>query len=103
LLKADSYYELLALDNQLTTVKQKYSIASALEICKIQRSLPELQNWQYKNQAEVLASKSKEFQIKKLLNRKHDQFLVKVILKTDSRVIFESITRINSISIPSYY
>jgi hypothetical protein len=62
LLKADSYYELLALDNQLTTVKQKYSItASALEICKIQRSLPELQNWQYKNQAEVLASKVRSF------------------------------------------
>jgi outer membrane protein TolC len=37
---ADSYYELLALDNQLTTVKQKYSItASALENCKIQRLL----------------------------------------------------------------
>jgi NodT family efflux transporter outer membrane factor (OMF) lipoprotein len=62
---ADSYYELLALDNQLTTVKQNIQLQqSALEIVKIQKEAARATELAVqKFQAEVLASKSKEFQI----------------------------------------
>lgn len=62
---ADSYYELLALDNQLATVKQNIQLQqNAFEIVKVQKEAArttELAVQKFK--AEVLASKSLEFHI----------------------------------------
>lgn len=62
---ADSYYELLALDNQLEIVKQNIALQSnALEIVKIQKEAARATELAVqKFQAEVLASKSMEFDI----------------------------------------
>lgn len=62
---ANSYYELLALDNQLEMVKQNIQLQqNALEIVKIQKEAARATELAVqKFQAEVLASKSKEFDI----------------------------------------
>jgi len=62
---ADSYYELLALDSQLDIVKQNIALQSnALEIVKIQKEAARSTELAVqKFQAEVLASKSMEFDI----------------------------------------
>ncbi|WP_115810186.1 TolC family protein [Flavobacterium aquicola] len=62
---ADSYYELLALDNQLEIVKQNITLQSnALEIVKIQKEASRATELAVqKFQAEVMASKSMEFDI----------------------------------------
>jgi multidrug efflux system outer membrane protein len=62
---ADSYYELLALDNQLDIVKQNIQLQeNALEIVKIQKEAARATELAVqKFRAEVLASKSMEFQI----------------------------------------
>ena len=62
---ANSYYELLALDNQLEMVKQNIQLQqNALEIVKIQKEAAKTTELAVqKFQAEVLASKSKEFEI----------------------------------------
>jgi NodT family efflux transporter outer membrane factor (OMF) lipoprotein len=62
---ADSYYELLALDNQLEIVKQNIALQStALEIVKIQKEAARTTELAVqKFQAEVMASKSMEFEI----------------------------------------
>lgn len=62
---ADSYYELLALDNQLDIVKQTIELQSnALEIVKIQKQAARATELAVqKFQAEVLTSKSLEFEI----------------------------------------
>jgi outer membrane protein, multidrug efflux system len=62
---ANSYYELLALDNQLEIVKQNIELQSnALEIVKIQKEAAKATELGVqKFQAEVYDSKSKEFEI----------------------------------------
>jgi NodT family efflux transporter outer membrane factor (OMF) lipoprotein len=62
---ADSYYELLALDSQLEIVKQNIALQSnALEIVKIQKEAARATELAVqKFQAEVMASKSMEFEI----------------------------------------
>jgi NodT family efflux transporter outer membrane factor (OMF) lipoprotein len=62
---ASSYYELLALDNQLEIVKQNIELQSnALEIVKIQKEAAKATELGVqKFQAEVYDSKSKEFEI----------------------------------------
>lgn len=62
---ADSYFELLALDSQLQIVKQNIQLQqNALEIVKIQKEAARITELAVqKFQAEVLASKSLEFQI----------------------------------------
>jgi len=62
---AESYYELLALDNQLEIVKQNITLQSnALEIVKIQKEASRATELAVqKFQAEVMASKSLEFDI----------------------------------------
>ncbi|KAF2509387.1 TolC family protein [Flavobacterium zhairuonense] len=62
---ADSYYELLALDNQLDIVKQTITLQSnALEIVKIQKQAARATELGVKKfEAEVLTSKSMEFDI----------------------------------------
>ncbi|MFT7164816.1 MAG: multidrug efflux system outer membrane protein [Flavobacterium sp.] len=62
---ADSYYELLALDSQLEIVKQNIQLQqNALEIVKLQKEAARATELAVqKFQAEVLASKSMEFQI----------------------------------------
>lgn len=62
---ADSYYELLALDSQLEIVKQNIALQSnALEIVKIQKEAARATELAVqKFQAEVMASKSREFEI----------------------------------------
>ncbi|WP_348822399.1 TolC family protein [Flavobacterium aestuarii] len=62
---ADSYYELLALDNQLEIVKQNITLqTNALEIVKIQKEASRATELAVqKFQAEVMASKSMEFDI----------------------------------------
>ena len=62
---ADSYYELLALDSQLEIVRQNIALQSnALEIVKIQKEAARATELAVqKFQAEVLASKSMEFDI----------------------------------------
>ncbi|WP_367770281.1 TolC family protein [Flavobacterium sp. WC2421] len=62
---ADSYYELLALDSQLEIVKQNIQLQqNALEIVKVQKEAARATELAVqKFQAEVLASKSMEFQI----------------------------------------
>lgn len=62
---ADSYYELLALDNQLEIVKKNIKLQqNALEIVKIQKEASRATELAVqKFQAEVLASKSMEFKI----------------------------------------
>lgn len=62
---ADSYYELLALDSQLAIVKQTIALQSnALEIVKVQKQAARATELGVqKFQAEVLTSKSLEFQI----------------------------------------
>ncbi|MBU7569128.1 MAG: TolC family protein [Flavobacterium sp.] len=62
---ADSYYELLALDSQLDIVKQTIELQSnALEIVKIQKQAARATELAVqKFQAEVLTSKSLEFEI----------------------------------------
>ncbi|WP_431242572.1 TolC family protein [Flavobacterium sp. P21] len=62
---ADSYYELLALDNQLDIVKQTITLQSnALEIVKIQKQATRATELGVKKfEAEVLTSKSMEFDI----------------------------------------
>jgi multidrug efflux system outer membrane protein len=62
---ADSYYELLALDSQLDIVKQNIALQStALEIVKIQKEAARSTELAVqKFQAEVMASKSMEFEI----------------------------------------
>lgn len=47
---ADSYYELIALDNQLDIVKQTIKLqTNALEIVKVQNKLQEQPNWELKS------------------------------------------------------
>ena len=62
---ADSYYELLALDSQLDIVRQNIALQSnALEIVKIQKEAARATELAVqKFQAEVIASKSMEFDI----------------------------------------
>jgi len=62
---ANSYYELLALDNQLTIVKQNISLQKdALEIVKVQKEATRVTELPVqKFQAEVLKSQSMEFDI----------------------------------------
>jgi NodT family efflux transporter outer membrane factor (OMF) lipoprotein len=62
---ADSYYELVALDNQLAIIKQTITLQSnALEIVKFQKQAARSTELAVqKFQAEVLASKSMEFTI----------------------------------------
>ena len=62
---ADSYYELMSLDSQLEIVKQNIQLQqNALEIVKIQKEAARTTELAVqKFQAEVLASKSLEFQI----------------------------------------
>ena len=62
---ADSYYELLALDSQLDIVKQNIALQSnALEIVKIQKEASRATELAVqKFQAEVMASRSMEFDI----------------------------------------
>ena len=62
---ANSYYELLALDSQLDIIKQTIALQSnALEIVKIQKQAARATELGVqKFQAEVLASKGKEFDI----------------------------------------
>ena len=62
---ADSYYELLALDNQLEIVRQNIGLqTNALEIVKIQKEAARATELAVqKFQAEVMASKSMEFDI----------------------------------------
>ncbi|MBB2147880.1 TolC family protein [Pedobacter gandavensis] len=62
---ADSYYELLALDNQLEIVKQNIELQkNALEIVKVQKEAARATELAVqKFQAEVLTSKSLEFDI----------------------------------------
>lgn len=62
---ADSYYELLALDNQLEIVRQNIALqTNALEIVKIQKEAARATELAVqKFNAEVLASKSMEFDI----------------------------------------
>ena len=62
---ASSYYELLALDNQLEIIKQNIELQSnALEIVKIQKqSAKATELGVQKFQAEVYYSKSKEFEV----------------------------------------
>ena len=62
---ANSYYELLALDSQLEIVKQNIELQSnALEIVKVQKEAARATELAVqKFQAEVLASKGKEFDI----------------------------------------
>ncbi len=62
---SNSYYELLALDSQLEIVKQNIQLQqNALEIVKIQKEAARATELAVKKfQAEVLASKSMEFQI----------------------------------------
>lgn len=63
---ANSYYELLALDNQLAIVKQTIELQeNALEVVKIQKQAArETELAVQKFQAEVLSSKSLEFDIR---------------------------------------
>jgi len=62
---ADSYYELLALDSQLDIVKQNIALqTNALEIVKVQKEAARATELAVqKFQAEVMASKSMEFDI----------------------------------------
>lgn len=62
---ADNYYELLALDSQLDIVKQNIQLqANALEIVKVQKEAARATELAVqKFQAEVLTSKSMEFEI----------------------------------------
>ncbi|WP_316829633.1 efflux transporter outer membrane subunit [Pedobacter aquatilis] len=62
---ANSYYELLALDNQLAIVKQNISLQSnALELMKIQKQATRVTELAVRKfEAEVLSSKSLEFDI----------------------------------------
>lgn len=62
---ANSYYELLALDNQLDIVKQNIKIQSdALELMKIQKEATRVTELAVRKfQAEVLSSKSMQFDI----------------------------------------
>jgi NodT family efflux transporter outer membrane factor (OMF) lipoprotein len=62
---ADSYYELLALDSQLEIVKQNIALqTNALEIVKVQKEAARATELAVqKFQAEVMASKSMEFEI----------------------------------------
>lgn len=75
---ADSYYELLSLDNQLEIVRQNIQLQSnALDVVKIQKeaaSASELAVQKF--QAEVLSSKSKEFDI------------LQMITETENRINF---------------
>jgi outer membrane protein, multidrug efflux system len=66
---ASSYYELLALDNQLEIVKQNIELQSnALEIVKIQKEAAKATELGVqKFQAEVYDSKSKEFEILQMI------------------------------------
>lgn len=66
---ASSYYELLALDNQLEIVKQNIDLQSnALEIVKIQKEAAKTTELAVqKFQAEVYDSKSKEFEILQII------------------------------------
>ncbi len=66
---ASSYYELLALDNQLEIVKQNIELqSSALEIVKIQKEAAKATELGVqKFQAEVFDSKSKEFEILQMI------------------------------------
>ena len=66
---ASSYYELLALDNQLEIVKQNIDLQSnALEIVKIQKEAAKTTELAVqKFQAEVYDSKSKEFEILQMI------------------------------------
>lgn len=75
---ADSYYELLALDNQLEIVKQNITLQqNALEIVKVQKEAARTTELAVqKFQAEVFSSKSMEFDI----NQK--------IVETENRINF---------------
>ncbi|MBE0393480.1 NodT family efflux transporter outer membrane factor (OMF) lipoprotein [Flavobacterium sp. 7E] len=75
---ADSYYELLALDNQLEIVKQNIDLQqNALEIVKVQKEAARTTELAVqKFQAEVFSSKSMEFDI----NQK--------IVETENRINF---------------
>jgi outer membrane protein, multidrug efflux system len=66
---ADSYYELLSLDNQLEIVRQNIQLQSnALEIVKIQKEAARATELAVqKFRAEVLSSKSKEFDILQMI------------------------------------
>jgi len=77
---ANSYYELLALDSQLDIVKQNIELQSnALEIVKIQKQAARATELAVqKFQAEVLDSKSKEFDIRQQIKETENRinFLV---------------------------
>ncbi len=75
---ASSYYDLIALDNQLEIVKQNIALQSnALEIVKIQKeSAKATELGVQKFQAEVYDSKSKEFEI------------LQAIIETENRINF---------------
>lgn len=75
---ASSYYELIALDNQLEIIKQNIELQSnALEIVKIQKeSTKATELGVQKFQAEVYDSKSKEFEI------------LQAITETENRINF---------------
>jgi len=62
---ADSYYELVSLDNQLEIVRQNINLQkNALEIVKVQKEAAKATELAVqKFQAEVLSSQSKEFEI----------------------------------------
>lgn len=72
---ADSYYELLALDSQLDIVKQTIELQSnALEIVKIQKQAARATELAVqKFQAEVLTSKSLEFEILQKIKEKENK------------------------------
>jgi outer membrane protein TolC len=71
---ANSYYELLALDNQLDIVKQTISLElNALEIVKVQKEAAAATELAVKKfQAEVLSSQSMEYNIMQQINAKEN-------------------------------
>ncbi|MGL2965286.1 TolC family protein [Flavobacterium sp. XGLA_31] len=72
---ADSYYELLSLDNQLEVVKQTIELQqNALEIVKVQKQAARATELAVqKFQAEVLSSQNREFEIRQQITATENQ------------------------------
>lgn len=72
---ADSYYELLALDNQLKIVRENVELQqTALEIVKVQKEAARTTELAVqKFQAEVLSSQEREFEIRQLIKENENR------------------------------
>lgn len=106
---ADSYYELLALDTQLAIVKQTITLQSnALEIVKVQKQAARATELGVKKfEAEVLTSKSMEFDILQQIKENENKinFLLgrypQEIKRTDSNNFLSLLPAAVSSGIPS--